>query len=120
MMSVAGAERRDGRLETRPESALGDLPRQLAACLLTAARAAHPLSAMLGDLNLCNGQLLDLPAHRLAHHQPLTLREDMPTTTTLRPILDHPIDRPRRHNGRPLPSCPGWAPCCDLMDPCHA
>ena len=51
---------------------------------------------MLGDLDLCHGQLLDLPAHRLAHPQALAGREDVPAATVLGPILDDVIHGPRR------------------------
>jgi hypothetical protein len=58
--------------------------------------STHPLSAMLGDLDLRNGQLLDLPAHRLAHRDALLGRESVTTPAALGPILDDTIHRPRR------------------------
>jgi hypothetical protein len=94
--TVASREGRDGRVKTGTKRALGNLGRQHAACLLTAARAAHPSSTMLGDMDLCHGQLLDLPAHRLTHRDPLPGREGVTTPTALGPILDHPVHRPRR------------------------
>ena len=51
---------------------------------------------MLGDLDLRNGQLLDLPAHRLAHRDPLGFDEGMPAATALGPVLDDLVHRPRR------------------------
>jgi hypothetical protein len=61
------------------------------------------MAPVLGDLHRDHGQLLDLPAHRLAHCDTLTDSEHMPTPTALRPILDHLIDRPRRQQ-RPAPA----------------
>jgi hypothetical protein len=51
---------------------------------------------MLSDLDLCHGQLLDLPAHRLADRDTLPLRESVTTPTALGPILDDPVHGPRR------------------------
>lgn len=51
---------------------------------------------MLSDLNLCHGQLLDLPAHRLADRDTLLGRESVTTPAAFRPILDNPVHRPRR------------------------
>jgi hypothetical protein len=51
---------------------------------------------MLSDLDLCHGQLLDLPAHRLTDRDPLLGRESVTTPAALRPILDDAVYRPRR------------------------
>ena len=51
---------------------------------------------MLSDLDLCHGQLLDLPGHRLADRDTFLGRESVTTPAALGPILDDPIHRPRR------------------------
>ena len=100
---VAHRQRRDRRLESRTERALGHLARQLAARMLTAARAARPMTLVLGDLDRDHWQLLDLPAHRLAGGHTLLHGEDMTAATAIGPMLDHPVYRPRRQK-RPAPA----------------
>jgi hypothetical protein len=94
--AVAHRKRRDGRLKTGAESALGDLARQLGSPAFAAARAVHPMTLMLGDLHRDRGQLLDLPAHRLARRDVLVHGEGVTAVTALGPVLDDPIDGPRR------------------------
>jgi len=52
------------------------------------------MTPVLGDLHRDHGQLLHLPAHRLAHRDTLLRREGVTAVTTLGPVLDHPIDSP--------------------------
>lgn len=54
------------------------------------------MTLVLGEPDLDHGQLLNLPAQRLAHRQALVPREDMPAATALRPMLDDVIHDPRR------------------------
>jgi hypothetical protein len=69
-------------------------------------RAAHALSAMLADSDSDHGQLLDLPAHRLAHRNTLALPEGVPATTAIRPMLNDLIHRPRRQQRTALTLTP--------------
>jgi hypothetical protein len=70
--------------------------RQLGPAAAPAIRAAHSIALVLGDLHRDHGQLLDLPAHRLAHRDTLLECESVTAPATLRPILDHPVHCPRR------------------------
>lgn len=65
------------------------------------------MTPVLGDLHRDHRQLLDLPAHRFAHRDVLLRGEDVTAATVLGPILDHPIDRPRRQQ-RATPAFMTW------------
>jgi hypothetical protein len=59
------------------------------------------MTPVLGDLDRDHGQLLHLPAHRLAHRDVLAHSEDVSTTTAIGPMLDHLIHRPRGQQRTP-------------------
>jgi len=58
---------------------------------------------MLGDRHRDRGQFLHLPAHRIANRYVLVYDEEVSTATALGPVLDHPIDGPRRQQRTPAP-----------------
>src|SRR4051795_11210560 len=109
--AVADRQHRDRGLIARPERALTDADGQLPAPPTPAARAAHALAAMFlyGDRD--RRQLLDsggVPGH---HRRPTRPRRKRARSRT-RGASDRRTHRPPTpgNNGRPLPSCPGWAP----------
>ena len=107
--TVAHRQRRDRRLQARPERAAGDLGRQLARALDAAAGAAHALAAMLGHPDRDLRQLLDLMARRLADRDPLALGEHVAAAAALGPMLDDLVDRPRRQQLTTVPLMPRLA-----------
>ena len=105
--TVAHRERRDGRLKTRAERALGDLRRQLAARALTAAGAAHPLAAMLGHLTVITGSSSTCWRTGSPTASRSLRAKTWPQSTALGPMLDDLIHRPRRQQRAALALMPG-------------
>jgi hypothetical protein len=68
--AVADRERRDRRLQPRPERALSDLGGQLAGSLAPTARATQPLALMLDQPDRELRQLLDLVTRRRPNRHP--------------------------------------------------
>ena len=95
--TVAHRQRRDRRLQARPERAPGDLRRQLARALDAAVGAAHALAAMLGHRGPRSAAAPrpdGAPARRTATRSAST--NTWPQPHDARPVLDDLIDRPRR------------------------
>jgi hypothetical protein len=64
---------------------------------------------MLGHRDRDRRQLLDLAAHRLANRDMFTLGELVPAVATIRPVINHLIDRPRRQQRTAVALMPGLA-----------
>ena len=86
----------------------GSSPRVRAA----AVRAAHALALVLGHRDREPRQLLDLMARRLADGDQLALaRRHARSRTRAASASTTSSTADVGNSSRPLPSCPGWAPC---------
>src|ERR1019366_4732069 len=101
--TVADRQRRDRRLQARPERATRYLGWQFAGALRAAARAAHPLAAMLGDQDRDLRQLLDLMTRRLPTRDPIRLGEHVTAPAPGRPVVDELVNCPRRQQVTTVP-----------------
>jgi hypothetical protein len=74
-----------------------------------AAGAAHTLPTMLGHRDRDRWQLLDLVAHRLTDRHVLAFSELVTAVTAIGPMINNPIDRPRRQQRATLALMPRLA-----------
>lgn len=118
---VADRERDDGRLQARPERALGNPGQQRAGAPSTAARTRDALAAVLDHAHGHHRQLLDLMARRLTDRDPIGLAEHVPASAPLGPVLDDLVDHPRRQQRPALTLMPRLgAPRTGPTDPSRA
>ena len=94
--AIADRERRDRRLQARPERAARNLAGQLPRPLLAAVRTTDTLALMLDHHGRDPGQLLDLMTRRRADHDPLAPAEHVPAPAHRRPALHNLIHRDGR------------------------
>jgi len=64
---------------------------------------------MLGHSDRDRRQLLDLVAHRITNRHVVILSEHLTAVAVIRPVIDDPIDRPRRQQRPPLALMPWLA-----------
>ncbi len=108
--AVANRERRDGRLQARPEGAMWHVGRQLGTRLGSTGRAAQPMQTVLGHGDRDRRQLTHLVALRASRLDALALAE--PTSAVgaaCRPMLNH-LTHPLQRKQPPAPALmPGLA-----------